>query len=147
LGTHVSNSFLDPLLTAELAATKLNGPDQSLPLAVRVRHGSNAQGKLLHYYLNYSGESRTITYPYAAAVDLLTGRAAARGAALTLGPWDPAILAEMRRFCLIGQRRRVSRIRARRGTDSLLPMPMPTSMGPSAPDPTDSDGCTNGRRQ
>lgn len=94
LGTHVSGNFMDSLLTAELKAASLAGPDQSLPLAVRVRHGRNAQGKLLHYYLNYSGESRTIKYPYDAAVDLLTGRAAVKGSTVTLAPWDLVILAE-----------------------------------------------------
>lgn len=94
LGTYVSDNFMDSLLTVELKAAALAGPDQSLPLVVRVRHGRNPQGKLLHYYLNYSGESRTIKYPYGAAVDLLTGRAAAQGAALTVGSWDLVILAE-----------------------------------------------------
>lgn len=94
LGTHVSNNFMDSLLTGELAAAKLNSPDQSLPLSVRVRHGRNPRGRQLHYYLNFSGESRAINYPYAGATDLLTGRAAAKGSALTLGPWDLAILAE-----------------------------------------------------
>lgn len=94
LGTHVSNNFLDSLLTVELNAAGLGGPDQSLPIAVRVRHGRNPQGRRLHYYLNFSRESRTVTYSYAAATDLLTGRGAAKGSALVLGPWDLAILAE-----------------------------------------------------
>lgn len=94
LGTNVSNNLMDALLLGEITAAGLATPDQSLPPSVRVRHGRTPRGTLLHYYFNFSGESRTIAYPYGAATDLLTGRTAARGATLTLGAWDLAILAE-----------------------------------------------------
>jgi beta-galactosidase len=72
----------------------LAGPDQNLPSSVRVRHGRNAHGKLMHYYLNFSGEARQVAYPYGKGVDLLTGASLGPGQTLQLKPWDLAIVAE-----------------------------------------------------
>jgi beta-galactosidase len=72
----------------------LEGPDQNLPGSVKVRHGRNAHGKLLHYYLNFSGEAREVAYPYGAGADLLTGASLRPGQTLQLKPWDLAIVAE-----------------------------------------------------
>jgi beta-galactosidase len=72
----------------------LEGPDQNLPDSVKVRHGRNAHGKLLHYYLNFSGEAREVAYPYGTGADLLTGASLRPGQTLQLKPWDLAIVAE-----------------------------------------------------
>ena len=72
----------------------LEGPDQNLPGPVKVRHGRNAHGKLLHYYLNFSGEAREVAYPYSKGADLLTGTSLGPGQTLQLKPWDLAIVAE-----------------------------------------------------
>ena len=72
----------------------MNGPDQSLPPTVRVKHGTNRQGKTLHYYLNYSSEMQKFAYAYGAGQNLLAQQAVAPGQTLTLGPWDVAIIEE-----------------------------------------------------
>ncbi len=72
----------------------ISSPDENLPLAVRVRHGRNAPGKLLHYYLNFSGDEQSVTYSYANGSDLLTSTSVKQGQALKLRPWDLAIIAE-----------------------------------------------------
>ena len=72
----------------------LLGPDQSLPGVVKVRHGRNAEGELLHYYLNFSGEAQSISYPYGSGSDLLADSPVRQGRALILKPWDLAIVAE-----------------------------------------------------
>src|SRR5213592_1535322 len=65
-----------------------SGPDRNLPGVVKVRHGRNAQGKLLHYYLNFSGEEQTFSYPYGNGSDLLTNASVRQGQAFNLKPWD-----------------------------------------------------------
>lgn len=72
----------------------LTGPDQNLPNVVKVRHGRNAQGKLLHYYLNYSGSKQSVDYAYASGTDLHTDASVTKGQALTIGAWNLAIIAE-----------------------------------------------------
>ena len=68
------------------------GPDQKLSPAVKVRHGRNREGKVLHYYLNFSGEQQVVSYPYNNGSDLLTGASARQGLPLKLQPWDLAIM-------------------------------------------------------
>jgi len=77
-----------------LQEAKLTGPDQSLPSPVRVKHGVNAEGKKVHYYLNYSSDPQTVSYSYAAGKDLTTGAAVTASSPLILKPWDLAIVEE-----------------------------------------------------
>ena len=93
-GTVVSDSLQCEIVREVLKRAGLTGPDQTLPATVKVRHGRNAQGKLLHYYLNFSGEEQSFPYPYGNGSDLLTDTSLRVGQALKLKPWDLAIVAE-----------------------------------------------------
>jgi beta-galactosidase len=93
-GTVVTDELQRAIVGDVLKRAGLLGADQGLPDVVKVRHGRNAQGKLLHYYLNFSGQEQSIRYPHARGSDLLTGGAVQQGQPLTLKPWDLAIVAE-----------------------------------------------------
>ena len=93
-GTQLSNELQAKVVRDCLKAVGLTGPDQQLPATVRVKHGVNRDGKQVHYYLNYSSDSKTLTYTYAAGHDLLTGSAVNANQSLTLKPWDLAIIEE-----------------------------------------------------
>jgi len=51
-------------------------------------------GRRMHYYLNYSAAPLSLSYSYAAGVEVLSGNAVASGSALTVGPWDVLIVEE-----------------------------------------------------
>jgi beta-galactosidase len=93
-GTVLSDELQEKVLLSVLAEAQLTGPDQQLPAPVRVKHGTNRNGKTIHYLMNYSSDPQTFTYPYGAGEDLLTQRAVARSEKLTLKPWDLAIVEE-----------------------------------------------------
>ncbi len=93
-GTVLSDKLQERVLLEVLQIAGLTGPDQQLPAAVRVKHGTNQQGKTIHYYLNYSSEPQTLVYAYRAGEDLLTQSAVASSQKLTLKPWDLAIVEE-----------------------------------------------------
>ena len=59
-----------------------------------MRHGRNANGTLLHYYLNFSGQDQSISYPYGDGTELLTNSSVRRDQAVSVKPWDLAIVAE-----------------------------------------------------
>jgi beta-galactosidase len=61
---------------------------------VRVRHGVNRMGKTIHYYLNYSSQTREFNYAYRDGTELLGNRPLKNGAAIKLGAWDVAIVEE-----------------------------------------------------
>jgi beta-galactosidase len=93
-GTVLSDRLQDSVLLEVLQHAGLTGPDQILPIAVRVKHGFNRDGKTVHFYLNYSSEPQTITYAYAAGMDLLTEKQASHGERIVLKPWDAAVIEE-----------------------------------------------------
>jgi len=92
--TVVTGALQREILRDVLQRAGLTGPDQSLPGAVKVRHGQNAGGKTIHYYFNFSGLSQSISYPYRRGTDLLTSASIHGGQTLTLKPWNLAIVAE-----------------------------------------------------
>ncbi|HYK88036.1 MAG TPA: beta-galactosidase [Acidobacteriota bacterium] len=93
-GTVLSDALQREVIRDILKRAGLTGPDQNLPEQVKVRHGQNQRGQLLHYYLNFSGSRQSFAYPYADGLDLLSDNPVLRGQTLSLGPWNLAIVAE-----------------------------------------------------
>ena len=93
-GTVLSDALQAKVLLDVLRMAGLTGPDQELPATVRVKHGTNRNGKIIHYYMNYSSDPQTFRYPYKVGEDLLTRTAVASSQTVPLKPWDLAILEE-----------------------------------------------------
>lgn len=92
--TYVTNALQREIIRSVLKRAGLTGADQDLPAAVKVRHGRNRQGKLLHYYFNFSGDEQSFLYPYGNGIDLLTNKAINNGQTVRLAPWDLVIVSE-----------------------------------------------------
>jgi beta-galactosidase len=93
-GTFLSDKLQEKVLLDVLKQAGLVGPDQQLAAPVRVKHGVNSAGKNIHYYLNYSSQPQTFTYPSTNGVDLLTRKPMEKSQAVTLAPWDLVIVEE-----------------------------------------------------
>ena len=93
-GTFLTDTLQREVIRDVLKHAGITGPDQELPLALRVRHGQDREGKLLHYYLNFSGQQETVSYPYGDGADLITGNQVQQGKRLQVGPWNLAIVRE-----------------------------------------------------
>jgi beta-galactosidase len=93
-GTFLSDKLQRAVLKSSLQELGLVGPDQQLPDSIRTRTGTNDYKRQVHYYFNYAGKDVTFTYARKPGVDLLTGKRAAAGASVTLGPWEVAIIEE-----------------------------------------------------
>jgi beta-galactosidase len=93
-GTVLSDTLQTRLLLDELQIVGLAGPDQQLPATVHVKHGTNREGKSIHFYMNYSSDPQTFVYSYRAGQDLLSGSAIAPTQQVTLKPWDLAVVEE-----------------------------------------------------
>jgi len=92
--TYPTDALQREVIRHALKDAGLSGPDQSLPEPVKVRHGRNGEKKLLHYYLNFSGQEQSFPYPYGNGSDLLSGSRVSGGQTLRLKPWELAIIAE-----------------------------------------------------
>jgi beta-galactosidase len=93
-GTVLTDTLQEKVLLDVLQLAAVTGPDQTLPPSVRAKHGVNRGGKTVHYYLNYSSDARTFSYPYGSGTDLLTQAAVAHSQPVTLKPWDLFIIEE-----------------------------------------------------
>jgi beta-galactosidase len=93
-GTFLTDALQRNVITDVLKRAGLPSPDQNLPDRVKVRHGRNTQHKLLHYYLNFSGDEQTVPYAYGDGSDLLTSAPINKNQTLRLKPWNLAIIAE-----------------------------------------------------
>jgi beta-galactosidase len=93
-GTVLTDKLQERVLLGVLQLAGLTGPDQSLPVSVRVKHGINRAGNTIHYYLNYSSDAKEFTYPYASGLDLLTQTSVAKSQLVTLKPWDLVAIEE-----------------------------------------------------
>jgi beta-galactosidase len=93
-GTVLSDTLQTKVLLNVLQMAGLTGPDQELAPPVHVKHGTNRNGRTIHYYMNYSSDSQTFKYPYKLGEDLLTKMTVAPSQTVTLKPWDLAILEE-----------------------------------------------------
>jgi beta-galactosidase len=93
-GTNLSDKLQTAVLRGALEKAGLAGADQQLPAALHTQQGVNRLGKRLHYYFNYSSAEAKASYTYTAGTSLLDGKPVAKGAILTLPPWDLAIIEE-----------------------------------------------------
>ena len=90
----MSDALQSKVVLDILQPAGLKGADQDLPLSIRVKHGTNQNGKMIHYYLNYSSNVQILKYPYAAGTDLLTRTAVSDSQHLTVKPWDLLVIEE-----------------------------------------------------
>ena len=93
-GTYLSDELQRAVVLDVLKEAGLLSGDQELPAPVRAKHGVNALGKRIDYYLNYSSDPQKFVYGGAAGTDLLTGRAIAPKMQIELKPWDLVIVEE-----------------------------------------------------
>jgi beta-galactosidase len=93
-GTVLSDRLQASVLGDVLQLARASGADQQLPASVHVTHGINRSGKVIHYYLNYSGDPQTFVYPYGQGQDLLTQTRILRSQRISLRPWDLVIIEE-----------------------------------------------------
>ncbi len=93
-GTYLSDQMQTDLLRTYLTELGMIGPDQQLPARIHATTATNAQGKQLHFYFNYSGSEASFAYPHKPGKDLLTAHTVGTNDKLTLAPWDLAIVEE-----------------------------------------------------
>jgi beta-galactosidase len=92
VGTHLSDMLMERVMLNVLRIASLEGPEQSLPRAVRLRQGTLASGARVRFFFNYSATPQKLPYAFADGEDLLAKRVVKRS--LSLAPWGVAIVAE-----------------------------------------------------
>jgi beta-galactosidase len=92
-GTLVSNDLQRALVKEALQRAGIGAENADLR-TVHVRHGWNAKGQRLHYFLNYGGSAATAPYRHGNGRDMLSGKVVTTGGSLALEPYGVAIVRE-----------------------------------------------------
>jgi len=93
-GCVVSDELQSAIVLRKASEIKLIDPEKHMVYPLVIREGTNDQGKTIRYFLNYSGKDLLVTYNYNRGTNLLTNNPLKRGDAISLKPWDVAIIEE-----------------------------------------------------
>lgn len=94
IGFMPSDALIGKLLGEAVDRAGVQRSGAALQFPIVLRSGVSGRGRPVHYLLNYSGNSRTVAYPFGAGIDLLSGKTIAAGEPVELGRWGVAIVEE-----------------------------------------------------
>ncbi len=94
IGTCISEAIMIKLVHAEIKNLGLVEASINTQYPVIARSGKNKDGKIIHYYFNYSSEVHTTEYPFVKGTELLSKTQLVKGSKILLNPWDLAIVEE-----------------------------------------------------
>jgi beta-galactosidase len=92
-GTVLTDSLQEKVVADVLKQAGI-APEPGLPARVRARQAVARDGKVLRFYLNFSGEPQSFAWGHGAGTELLSQKPVAAGGRLDLGPWDLAVVRE-----------------------------------------------------
>lgn len=82
------------ILKDALKKAKLWGVNQNLAFPLITKEGTNTAGKKIHYYFNYSAESKSLTYPHKSGKELISSTKIQNNQAIDLEAWGFKIIEE-----------------------------------------------------
>ena len=93
-GTVLSDEMQLELIRTIHSESGLFNLNEELVFPIVVKSGRNKLNKQIHYFLNYSGTNKTISYSFEDAQNLLSDKPINKGSLISLKPWDLAIVEE-----------------------------------------------------
>ncbi len=94
IGCMTTPALTEKIVQQALKEAGLWGTDQALHFPLITQSGVNSDGRKIHYYLNYSATSKTLTYPHKSGLELLSGKAVPSGSILRLDAWGVLVVEE-----------------------------------------------------
>jgi beta-galactosidase len=94
IGCMTSDAITGEIMGNAVKEAGLWGADQELKFPLIVKSGINQQGKVIHYYFNYSALPASFTYPHQKGIELLSGSTALSSAKIEIAPWGIKIIKE-----------------------------------------------------
>ena len=94
IGCVTSNPVTEKLIADVVKKAGITGPDQLLTFPLITKSGINQTGKSVHYYFNYSADSKSFQYPYKSSTNLLNKKVIHTKENIVLNGWECIILEE-----------------------------------------------------
>lgn len=95
IGCIPSQAIMKEVLQHAVKKANLWGLNQELSFPLIIKEGMNQEGKLLHYYFNYSEEHHSFAYPHQPGKELLGDSTVEMGQTLNIPPWGVLIIEEL----------------------------------------------------
>lgn len=92
VGCYTDKEILKEVYKRAAGDAEIPVPDLEWPVIIR---SGKVQDRTVHYILHYSEEDRTVSCPFRAARDLISGREYHAGDEISLKDWDVLVLEEM----------------------------------------------------
>ena len=94
IGCLTTDTIVKKVLEAEVRNAGLYGPDQQIGFPLITKSGLNQNGKMVHYYFNYSATRQAFKYPFRNGKELIGSGSIATNNQLQLEPWGFEIVEE-----------------------------------------------------
>lgn len=94
-GCLLTDEIQSKIVSDVAAETGIVDPSKQVTYPVVIRSGINDQGRVIRYFLNYSGSEQKVKYYFNSGLDLLSGRNISKGDSFVLNPWDLCIMEEL----------------------------------------------------
>ncbi|AZK49176.1 beta-galactosidase [Paenibacillus lentus] len=94
VGCLPSPAIMRQVLEQAVKDAGLWGKDQAIAFPLITKYGRNEDGKLVHFYMNYSDEEQVLVYPHQDGEELLSGHRVVSQQQLTLERWGVLIIEE-----------------------------------------------------
>ncbi len=95
MGCIPNKQIMDKIIKNVAIRAGLWGNDQEIAFPLITKAGINQEGKLVHYYFNYSMTPNTFQYPHREGIELFTSRAVATKESVEIEPWGIRIIEEV----------------------------------------------------
>lgn len=92
IGCCPTDAVYEKVMINALKNAGLWGVEQEIKYPVIVKNGTNQKGSKIHYFFNYSMESKQIIYPYDNGIQLISGDCVKRNQEIVLEAWDVCIV-------------------------------------------------------
>ena len=89
-----TDALAEKIMKEAVERANLWGPQQALHFPTIMRSGLLANGKAVHYVLNYSASPTQASYGFPAGKDLLSGSTIQKDGTIALPAWGAAIVEE-----------------------------------------------------
>ncbi|MFD2935753.1 beta-galactosidase [Spirosoma flavum] len=94
IGCRTSDKVLRKIMEDVVKKADIWGADQAIAFPLITKSGVNKQGKVVHYYFNYSATASSLNYPHSNGVELLSNEPITKSKALALEPWGVKVVVE-----------------------------------------------------
>ncbi len=95
VGCHTTDAYVRELLRYAVKKAGIEEASQKTEFPVIIKNGMNQEGKVIHYYFNYSDKEVKQTYLHQDGIELLSDTSISFGSELILKPWDVKIFEEI----------------------------------------------------